>query len=114
MLERMKRPNTVGYVKFSCLIPAKQADTAKKALVSMGAEEMKESVYWEDVFPDFSPSVALRGARKRESITQKELADRIGIKQVHISQMEHEKRTIGKEMAKRLASVLNVDYRIFL
>jgi transcriptional regulator with XRE-family HTH domain len=47
-------------------------------------------------------------------MSQKELADQIGVKQVHISQMENEKRPIGKAMAKRLAKVLNVDYRIFL
>jgi DNA-binding XRE family transcriptional regulator len=110
----MKRQDTAGYVKFSFRISAEQADNAKKALVSLGAEEVKDSVYWEEVFPDFSPSVALRGARKRENMTQKELADRIGIRQVHVSQMENDKRPIGKEMAKRLANVLNVDYRVFL
>jgi len=28
--------------------------------------------------------------------------------------MEKEKRPVGKEMAKRLSKVLNVDYRVFL
>jgi len=32
----------------------------------------------------------------------------------HISQMENGKMEIGKERAKRLAKVLNVNYRIFL
>ena len=49
-----------------------------------------------------------------ENLTQKELSDRIGIKQVHISQMENNKRPIGKEMAKRFSKVLYVDYRVFL
>ena len=75
---------------------------------------MHESVHWKEVFPDFSPGVALRGARKREGLTQKELAEGISVKQVHISQMENEKRPIGKEMAKRLAKVLKVNYRVFL
>ncbi|MEA3416384.1 MAG: helix-turn-helix transcriptional regulator [Thermodesulfobacteriota bacterium] len=114
MLEPMKKPNTTDDVNLSFRISAKQADKAKKALISIGAEELKESIYWEDIFPDFGPSVALRGSRKRECMTQKGLADQIGVKQVHISQMENEKRPIGKAMAKRLANVLNVDYRIFL
>ena len=114
MLEHMPKPKTNGYVSCSFRISAKQAGKAKKALISIGAEEVKESIYWEDLFPDFGPSVALRGSRKRECMTQKELADRIGVKQVHISQMENEKRPIGKAMAKRLANVLNMDYRIFL
>lgn len=56
----------------------------------------------------------LRGARFKADLTQKELADRLGIKPHHISEMEHGKRTIGKAMAKRLSEVLNVDYRVFL
>ena len=114
MLEPTKRLNTPGYVSFSFRISAKRAEKARRALISLGAEDVKDSVSWEEVFPDFTPSVALRGARKREGLTQRELADRIGIKQVHISQMENEKRPIGKEMAKRLANVLDVDYRVFL
>jgi transcriptional regulator with XRE-family HTH domain len=52
--------------------------------------------------------------RGKEGLTQKQLADRIGIAQHHVSEMENGKRTIGKEMAKKLAEVLNVDYRVFL
>jgi len=37
-----------------------------------------------------------------------------GIAQHHISEMENGKRPIGKETAKKLAAVLNGDYRIFL
>ena len=114
MLGLTKKPATAGYVNFSFRISAERAAKAKKVLTSLGAENVQDSVYWEEVFPNFSPSVALRGARKREGLTQKELSTRIGIKQVHISQMEKEKRPVGKEMAKRLAKVLNVDYRVFL
>jgi ribosome-binding protein aMBF1 (putative translation factor) len=56
----------------------------------------------------------LRGARFKADLTQKELADSLGIHVHHISEMEHGKRTIGKAMAKRLAAALKVDYRVFL
>ena len=56
----------------------------------------------------------LRSSRRRSEKTQQELADEIGTPQRHISEMEHGKRPIGKEMAKRLAKALNVNYRIFL
>ncbi len=59
-------------------------------------------------------SVALRGARKKQGLTQKELAELSGIPQSHISNMENGKMEIGKERAKRLGKVLDVDYRIFL
>jgi len=114
MLELTKKPNTTDYVNFSFRISAKQARKVKKILSSLGAEDVKDSVSWEKVFPNFNSGVALRGARKRENLTQKELADRIGIKQVHVSQMENNKRPIGKEMAKRFSKVLYVDYRVFL
>jgi ribosome-binding protein aMBF1 (putative translation factor) len=56
----------------------------------------------------------LRGARARAELTQKELADKLEVLPHHISEMEHGKRTIGKEMAKRLSEVLNVNYKVFL
>jgi len=76
--------------------------------------EEPESVPWEEVYPDFNGSVALRGARKREALTQKDLAHLVGVNQTHISEMEHGKRPIGKDMAKRLAKALKVNYRVFL
>jgi transcriptional regulator with XRE-family HTH domain len=42
------------------------------------------------------------------------LAEKTGIPQRHISEMENGKRTIGKERAKVLASALKTDYRVFL
>ena len=52
--------------------------------------------------------------RHREEYTQDELAEALGLKQHHISEMEHNKRPIGKAMAKRLADVLQCDYKEFL
>ncbi|MBK5275419.1 MAG: helix-turn-helix transcriptional regulator [Desulfuromonadales bacterium] len=58
--------------------------------------------------------VCIRGGRVKEGLTQKQLAEQIGIAQHHISEMENGKRTVGKEMARKLSEVLNVDYRVFL
>ncbi len=60
--------------------------------------------------------VYLRGIRIREGLTQKELAKKLGqsTSQHHISEMEHGKRNISKEMAKRLGEILHTDYRMFL
>ena len=43
-------------------------------------------------------AVALCGYRTREGLAQRELADKTGIPQRHISEMGKGKRTIGKEM----------------
>ncbi|MFO7987726.1 MAG: helix-turn-helix transcriptional regulator [Desulfatiglandaceae bacterium] len=85
---------------------------------TLGLDEPAGSLPWRDLFIDFedepSYSIALKGARGKEGLTQKELAQKTGIPQSHISSMENGKMTIGKERAKRLAKVLRVNYKIFL
>lgn len=70
-----------------------------------------------EVFPDLidrGKTIALRAYRTREDLTQRELADKVGVPQRHISEMENGKRPIGKEMAKSFGQVLGVDYRALL
>ncbi|TIH11393.1 XRE family transcriptional regulator [Marinifilum sp. JC120] len=68
----------------------------------------------EEVFGESSTGRLLRGARYKEDLTQQQLADKIGIARRHISEMENDKRPIGKAMAKRLGEALNVGYKVFL
>ena len=86
-------------------------------------ERMRESittnftegmVTWEEAFPELGAGSVLQGARDREELTQAELAEKIGVKPHHISEMENGKRTIGKNMAKLLAKALNTGYKVFL
>ena len=70
-----------------------------------------------EVFPEYlgkEQQVALRAYRHRENLTQRQLAELTGIPQRHISEMENGKRSIGKELAKRLGKALNVGYKMFL
>lgn len=71
-------------------------------------------VYKEEIEAFSEGGLMLRGSRSKESITQKELAEQIGVSQHHISEMENGRRPIGKEMAKRFAAFFKTDYRIFL
>jgi ribosome-binding protein aMBF1 (putative translation factor) len=115
MSEPTKKSATGDYVEVRFRIPVTKVSEVKEVLASYGAIAAEpESVPWEEVYPDFNGSVALRGARKREGLTQKELARLVEVSQTHISEMEHGKRPIGKDMAKRLAKILKADYRIFL
>ena len=86
-------------------------------------ERMRESittnftegmVTWKEAFPELGAGSVLQGARDREELTQTELAEKIGVKPHHISEMENGKRTIGKNMAKLLAKALNTGYKVFL
>lgn len=63
---------------------------------------------------DNEPGTYLAGARHREGLTQRQLAEKSGIPQRHISEMENSKRPISKENARRLGTTLNADYRAFL
>jgi len=86
----------------------------------MAAEKLgfEEVIPWREAFENYSdeelPGAFLLGARTKEGLTQKQLAERIGAKQVHISEMEHGKRPIGKDMARKLGDALNISYKVFL
>lgn len=74
---------------------------------------------WREAFTEglekFSETgLILKGGRHKAGLTQKALAEQIGVLPHHISEMEHGKRPIGKNMAHKLAKVFNVDYRVFL
>ena len=78
-----------------------------------------ESIPADEVFKDVykkygKVGAAIRGFRARDNMTQKQLAEKLKIRQSHVSEMEHGKRTIGKAMAHKLAQLFNTDYRMFL
>jgi DNA-binding XRE family transcriptional regulator len=78
-----------------------------------------ESIPWEDLaksrIAKYKKSgLALRGARYREGMTQKELAKRTGISQENISKMENGQRAVGEKVAKKLSKALHLDIRSLL
>lgn len=78
--------------------------------------EKSESVPWREVAGRRGsvPASVLRGARGKEGVTQTRLSELTGIPQRHLSEMERGARAIGKETAKKLATALDLDYRLFL
>lgn len=61
-----------------------------------------------------TPGGILRAYRSREELTQQDLAKKCSMKQSHISEIEKNKRDIGVKVAKKLAHVLQCDYRRLL
>ena len=55
-----------------------------------------------------TPGSNLRFYRKLADMTQKELADKLGMTKQHISDMERDKRAISKATAKKLGSLFKV------
>ena len=90
-----------------------------RAGVKTSSKAKERSIPWREVFKEElekygQSGLMLRGSRHEAEMTQKELADALGISQNHISEMENGKRPIGKVMALRLAEVFGTDYRKFM
>lgn len=113
-----KRP-TEEFVTLRLRVHRQNVDRVRQYVDSIEAEGDEGAVSLDDFFNshfpgESKPAVSLRGARGKEELTQRQLAEMTGIPQRHISEMENGKRPIGKEAAKKLAKALNVDYRVFL
>ncbi|RJP24999.1 MAG: XRE family transcriptional regulator [Candidatus Omnitrophota bacterium] len=84
------------------------------ALENLGYPEIRESIPFEDTFPDHHPCRNIAGYRHQENLTQKLLSELTRIPQSHISAMENNNRPIGRKNAKIIAKGLNANYRMFL
>ena len=118
MLEHTrKRPTDTMELRFRG--PVARQEEAARVLKDLGFVVVApDSVPWREAFAEYAdeelPAVSLRAARRREGLTQKELADLSGIPQAHISLMERGKMPIGVTRAKRLGKALNTGYKMFL
>jgi len=116
MLEPTKKRLTKTTLIFTG--PIEMQAKAVEMMRSIGFHDTEDKASWRSAFPEFADNrqgTVLRGARLKEELTQKDLAEKTGIPQRHISEMETGKRSIGKKRAAILAKALSVsDYRIFL
>ncbi len=98
--------------------PRDTIDQLKNQVKSTGyqikAIHTDDGISAQEVIGNPSPGRLLVGARIKEGLTQKKLAEMAGIHRHHISEMENGKRPISREMAKKLGKALNVGYRVFL
>lgn len=77
-------------------------------------DENDEVINASEIFSDATPAMLLRGLRGKEGISQTELAERLGIAQNMVSDMENGKRNISIGMAKRIGETFNISYKTFL
>lgn len=101
------------------LVPRDRTDGLVRLIQDFEVKEDDQQIPWRESVSDLlqkytEAGAALKGVRAKEGLSQNELAEKLGIPQSHVSDMEHGRRTIGKNMAKRLAKVLNVGYKTFL
>jgi DNA-binding XRE family transcriptional regulator len=118
MLERTKKPHIDKTIVLTFHGPESNRQKAVDALSHLGYVDTSDTIPWRDAFPEISdeegPAVCLRAIRRREGLTQKELAIKAEIPQSHISMMERGKMPIGVTRAKKLGKALNAGYKVFL
>ena len=68
----------------------------------------------EEVFGEITPGDCMRGLRAKEDLTQKQLAEKLGVRPHHISEMENGRRAISVQMAKKIQSIFGIGYKTFL
>jgi len=117
MLGHTKRRPTETPLEARFVGTREKIDKLREYARKIGLHDASETVSVEEAFPEYAANpigTVLAGYRHREGFTQMELSRITGIPQRHISEMEHGKRSIGKESAKKLAKVLHCDYRMLL
>ena len=119
MLAHTKKRHTEK-VALRLIGPAENRRKAIASLRELGFVALDEErfISTSKIFPDVTaekkPGLILAGARGKEGLTQKQLADICGITQGHISEMEQCRRPIGIKTAKTLGTALNIGYKVFL
>ena len=119
-IEEVKVTVGSGKSAVSFAIPASRKKEAVAFFARLKKAKNEKTFAAEDVLPELAddterPAMMLRGARQKANMTQADLAAKLGdVRQHHLSEMENGKRAISKDMAKRLASILKCDYRVFL
>ena len=76
-----------------------------------------ESTPWRELAKDRiakygKAGIVLRGARYRAGLSQKALAELTNISQNNISKIENGKRTVGEQVAKKLAKALKINFKL--
>ena len=69
---------------------------------------------YKEAVSEQTPSYNLRFYRKLNGLTQKELADELGIAKQYVSNMETGERSISRQMAKNLAEIFKVSPARFI
>lgn len=112
---RIKEREQVIYVHIGVKTYAIPESVAEQYLI----QPKEEGVPAKDVFKELDAlhteaGALLKGIRARENLNQSEFAEKIGVTQANLSKMEHGKRPIGKQIAKRIEQVFGVNYKYFL
>lgn len=124
MLAHMKTRHTEQGAEFVLTVPLKDADMVGNAIrsileltghtIRLQNDEGEDLYSFEEVFPDTHPGMVLNGFRLKVDMTQNELAEKLGISQNRVSDMEKGKRPISRAMAEKLGAIFDMPGKAFL
>ena len=123
MLAPMKTQTTGESTEITFTVPNEMVDNVTaiiQNILSLTQKKSGEEIEDDKVYPieqfmdEITPGRALLGLRYREDLTQKQFAEKLGIKQSHVSEMENNRRPISLQMAKKISKIFGVGYKVFL
>ena len=76
--------------------------------------DFHDTEWFKEVETELTPASNLVFYRTLMNMTQTELGEKLGVSKQVISDMEHERRSISKAMAKELAKIFNVSVERFI
>jgi len=75
---------------------------------------LNDQGWWDNIRKSVTPGDAIKHYRKLNGLNQKQLAEKLEISVQNLSNMEHDRRAISKNMAKKLSKVLEAPVSRFL
>lgn len=75
-------------------------------------EDPKFKKEWDDIQPEMDVIRAMVDARVEQNLTQKELAEKVGMNQADISKLENGTRNPSLKVLKKLANGLGMELKI--
>lgn len=110
---------TEGKKRRFYLVPKDAARAVATLLEGFDEGDENESTDARELYPELNDplkraAIAFHGTRLRLGLTQKEMAEKIGLSQSDISKIEKGEREISRKLAIRIGKVFRIDYKRFL
>jgi ribosome-binding protein aMBF1 (putative translation factor) len=107
-------------IRLKARTPVQVIHSIKKQFSNYILEDEEENVDWfktdlhKEIAANMNPGDYLRNFREAHGITQKDLAEKIGVRVNYLSDLETGQRAISRKNAKRFAEIFNVTAGVFV
>jgi transcriptional regulator with XRE-family HTH domain len=77
--------------------------------------DITESEWFKTISQKITPGAVVRTYRENLGITQQQLADKVGVdNSSYISDIEHGRRTVSKNLAKKFSEIFKISLEMFI